>query len=52
MNGMVNKDVGLALRKDGLPAGLEYYPVMPEMSLVTKLVLAVGLVYEPLEFYA
>ena len=30
-NGMVNKDVRLALRKDGLPAGLEYYPVMPEL---------------------
>ena len=52
MNGMVNNNVGIALRKDRVASGLEYYPVMPERSLVTKLVLAVGLVYEPLEFYA
>ena len=30
-NGMVNNDVGIALRKDRVAAGLEYYPVMPEM---------------------
>ena len=28
---MVNKDVAMALRMDGLPAGLGYYPVRPEM---------------------
>ena len=27
-NVMVNNEVRLALRKDGLPAGLGYYPVM------------------------
>ena len=39
---MVNKDVGMALRMDGLPAGLEYYPVRLELEPVTKSVLTVG----------